>query len=177
MDLLIEANRGETEGVAVIGDLSFPCALGRSGLLPDKKEGDGGTPIGCYPLRHVFYRKDRVAIPETDLPLKAIGEQDGWCDDPMDRAYNTKVDLPYSARHEHLWRQDHVYDIVLVVGYNDAPVIPGKGSAVFVHVARLDFSPTEGCVAFKEEDLRSILRRLSLSDSLILRTLSKTPNR
>ena len=134
-----------------------PCALGRAGLRVVKREGDDATPIGVFPFRRVLYRPDRVLAPAARLPIAPIGESDGWCDDPADPAYNRQVHLPYSARHEMLWRADALYDLVVVIGHNDDPVVAGAGSAIFVHVARPDWSGTEGCIAFRVEDLRRIL--------------------
>ncbi len=133
------------------------AALGRGGVRADKMEGDGATPIGLLPLRRVFYRADRIVIPATTLPREPITATDGWCDDPHDRAYNRAVALPYPARHEELWRADAVYDLVVVLGWNDAPVVANRGSAIFLHLARPDYAPTDGCVALALPDLRWLL--------------------
>lgn len=144
-------------GAARWGDRLLPCALGKSGVRADKREGDHATPLGLFPFRQVLYRPDREALPPTALPARAITMDDGWCDDVADPAYNRPVALPHAARHEVLWRADGLYDLVLVIGHNDDPVVRGAGSAVFVHVARPDWGGTEGCVAFRVEDLRRIL--------------------
>lgn len=123
----------------------------------DKREGDGATPIGSFPLRRVLYRPDRLAPPETALPAAPLSPHDGWCDDPGHPSYNQQVCLPFDGRCERLWRKDHVYDVIVVLGYNDNPVIAGKGSAIFLHVAKPDFAPTEGCVALSQADLLSVL--------------------
>ena len=133
------------------------AALGRGGVRADKQEGDGATPVGVLPLRRVLYRADRVAIPRTTLPREPIGETDGWCDDPGHPDYNRQVRLPHSARCEELWRRDGVYDVLAVLGWNDAPVARGRGSAIFLHVARPGYAPTEGCMALAEADLRDVL--------------------
>lgn len=135
----------------------YRCALG-SGVSRVKVEGDGLTPVGRFPLRGVFYRADRLAPPVTRLAVKPIGHKDGWCDAPEDRLYNRFVTLPFGASHEVLWRDDGVYDLVAVVGYNDDPVIPGLGSAIFLHVAKPDYAPTEGCVALALDDLLAVLK-------------------
>ena len=135
----------------------FACAVGAGGVRTDKREGDGATPAGRFPLRRVLYRPDRLAPPRTVLPVAAIGPQDGWCDDPGHPLYNRPLRLPHEARHEALWRADHVYDLIVVLGHNDAPVVPGAGSAVFLHVARPDYAPTAGCVAVALGDLLTIL--------------------
>ena len=135
----------------------FRAALGEAGIRTHKQEGDKATPAGLLPLRRVLYRADRVATPRSRLPREPIAENDGWCDDPWDAAYNMMVPLPHGARHERLWRDDHVYDIVAVLGWNDAPVVRHHGSAIFLHVARRDLAPTEGCVALALEDLQHML--------------------
>ena len=126
-------------------------------MRADKQEGDGATPSGLLPLRRVFYRADRGPAPQCAVPVEALAPEDGWCDDPADRRYNTRVLLPCEARHEHLWRSDGVYDVIGVLGWNDAPVERGRGSAIFLHVAAPDGRPTEGCVALAEPDLRALL--------------------
>ena len=133
------------------------CALGRGGVTDDKREGDGATPTGCFALRRVYYRPDRGAPPATALPMSAIDPADAWCDDPADGAYNTLVRAPYTASTETLWRDDALYDVVAVLGHNDDPVVPGAGSAIFLHIARTDYGPTEGCVAVRREELLDIL--------------------
>ncbi len=148
------------------GKLSFNgkeyrCAIGPSGVIKDKKDGDGGTPEGCFPLRRVFYRADKISKPETVLPCVPISKDDGWCDDSKDPNYNTFVKLPYAGGREELWREDNLYDLVAVIGYNDAPPVPGKGSAIFMHVARESYSPTAGCVALALNDLIEILKGLA----------------
>lgn len=150
------------------GPHTFPCAWGRNGITSLKTEGDGATPIGTFPFRRVFYRADRIQKPETLLPLQALSAHDGWCDDIHDECYNQHVSLPYPGRHENLWRDDHVYDLILVVGYNDDPIEVGRGSAVFVHLLRPERTPTEGCVALLQQDLLQVLKESTQGSSLII---------
>ena len=131
----------------VIGALELRCALGASGVTRAKREGDKATPAGRFPLRRVLYRPDRVAAPRTALPVAPMNPDDGWCDAPGDANYNRLVRLPYAVSHERLWREDALYDLVAVLGFNDAPRARGRGSAIFVHLARPGYTPTEGCVA------------------------------
>lgn len=133
------------------------CALGAGGIRADKREGDGATPVGLLPIRRVLFRADRGARPATSLPAEPIAPGDGWCDDPGHADYNRQVRLPHPARHERLWREDAVYDVIGVLGWNDAPVQRGRGSAIFLHLARPGMPPTEGCVALPEGDLRRLL--------------------
>ncbi|WP_298726113.1 L,D-transpeptidase family protein [uncultured Ferrovibrio sp.] len=148
-----------SDGWLRFGGLRFRCALGKGGCKPeaDKREGDGATPLGRYPLRQVMYRPDRLQAPATRLPIRPLDPLDGWCDDPADPAYNRPVKLPYAASHEKLWRKDHVYDIIVELGHNDDPPIPGLGSAIFMHVARPDYTGTEGCIALALPDLQALL--------------------
>lgn len=147
-----------TEGRLVWPGGSFRCALGRGGVRTDKREGDGATPVGRFPLRRVLWRADRLPQPETGLPVSLIAPDDGWCDDPADPAYNRPVKRPFAASHEELWREDGVYDVIVVMGHNDDPVVPGQGSAVFMHVARPNWDPTAGCVALPLPDLLRLLK-------------------
>lgn len=145
---------------------TYKCAVGKGGFSADKKEGDGCTPIGVFPLRECWYRADKIAEPKTNLPLKIITQNDGWCDDANSPDYNRHVKLPYDFSHEKLSRDDDVYDLIITLGYNDSPIIPGKGSAIFMHVARAGYEPTEGCVALKLQDLLEILPLLSQESSI-----------
>lgn len=161
--------RVDGDGGLTWRDTRVRCALGRSGLSRSKREGDGATPEGSFLLRRVFYRADRLdAPPRTGLPLRAIGRYDGWCDDPLDTRYNRLVRLPCSARHESLWRQDGLYDLVAVIGHNDDPIIAGRGSAIFLHVATADFTPTEGCVAVAPDVLLAVLADCTLSSRILI---------
>jgi L,D-peptidoglycan transpeptidase YkuD (ErfK/YbiS/YcfS/YnhG family) len=142
--------------VALAGHV-FRAALGKGGVRADKQEGDGATPSGLLPLRRVLYRADRVPAPVCSVPVEPIAPEDGWCDAPDSPSYNRRVRLPFDAGAEALWRADHLYDIVGVLGWNDSPVLRGRGSAIFLHVARDDLAPTEGCVGLRLGDLRTLL--------------------
>lgn len=149
-----------------IGGKSFRCALGATGITRAKREGDKATPAGIFPLRRVLFRPDRMAPPKTSLPAAAIEPRDGWCDAPGDPCYNRPVQLPYPASHEKLWREDHVYDVIVVLGQNDSPTVPGLGSAIFMHVARPGYAPTEGCVALALADLEAVLAQCGPGDTI-----------
>lgn len=161
--------------IATIGGEKLECVLGRNGISRDKHEGDGTTPAGEFPLREIFIRIDRIdeaSFPKTTgLKINKLTPEDGWCDDPNDINYNKYVNLSHfdpQISHEDLYRNDHLYDIFIVVGYNDDPVIAGKGSAIFIHVASPTYSPTAGCVAFAESDLLKILKKLTKDSRLIV---------
>lgn len=147
------------EGRMDIGGRMTRAVLGKGGCKPaaDKREGDGATPLGTWPIRAVLYRPDKGAPPRTDLPSAAIEPGDGWCDAPADPAYNRPVALPYPASAESLWRDDDLYDLVVILGHNDQPVVPNLGSCIFVHLRRPDLGPTEGCVALSRRDLEDFL--------------------
>lgn len=156
----VTAAPGAHTGQLRIAGLSFECALGRSGLVSDKREGDGGTPVGTYALREIRYRQDRLPTPRSSLPLMPIAPDDGWCDAPGDPNYNRPVALPYPASAEQMWRQDHLYDIVVPIGYNDNPVVDGRGSAIFFHLAKElngSFEATAGCVALPLAQMLEVL--------------------
>lgn len=140
--------------------LCSPAALGRSGRRATKREGDGATPVGRWRLLRVLYRPDRVPRPRTGLPVRPITPADGWCDAPGDRNYNRPVRLPYPANAERLWRDDHLYDLVVVLDHNQRPRFQGAGSAIFMHVARPGLQPTEGCIALERAHLLRLLARL-----------------
>ena len=139
----------------------YKCALGKSGVKTNKWEGDGATPAGTFPIREVLYRPDRLARPKTDLALSPLNPNDAWNVDPEHIYYNQKVLLPHDGRVEPLWRTDGVYDIIVVIGYNDKPVRKSKGSAIFLHVAKDGFKHTEGCIALKLMDLLEIITNVT----------------
>ena len=151
-----------------IGDDAFPCTIGSSGFSHNKKEGDRATPVGRYHLRQVFYRADRIAMPISNLPIKVLDKLDGWCDDPNSHLYNRHVRLPFSASHEELWREDHLYDLIVVIGYNDDPVVKGVGSAIFMHVAAPQLTPTHGCVGLELPALQAVVERLAPDTVMVL---------
>ena len=144
------------------------AAIGPGGIAIKGGEGDGITPRGRFSLREIFYRADRIAKPVTALMLRAIQENDGWCDAPDDPNYNRLVKLPYPASAERMWREDHLYDLVAVLGYNDDPVVAGKGSAIFLHLARSDYSVTQGCVALAHDDALAAISQLRLGDQVVI---------
>lgn len=157
-----------TIGHLAIGGRTFRCTLGRTGRRALKREGDGATPIGRWRVVRVLYRADRVARPVSGLPTRPIQPLDGWCDDPADRNYNRQVRHPYGASAEALWRNDDLYDVVVVVDHNQCPRRRNGGSAIFVHHARGDRGPTAGCVALSPRDLRSLLALLKTGSRLIV---------
>ncbi|MEE2930717.1 MAG: L,D-transpeptidase family protein [Pseudomonadota bacterium] len=148
----------------------FDCTLGRNGTVnaDEKREGDGASPLGRWRLKRVFYRSDRLPRPKTELPTVPLRPQDGWCDAEAHPLYNRPVTLPFAASHEALWRDDHAYDLIVELAHNDAPVVPGMGSAIFMHVTHDDGRPTAGCVALAASDLLAILEHASTDTCLVI---------
>lgn len=149
-----------TRGWLTAGPLSLPVALGRGGIKANKREGDGGTPRGAFRPKRLWWRAERHARPATLLPARRIKPDDGWCEDPSDRAYNRPVKLPAGSKADRLARADALYDFIVEIDHNTRPRIVGRGSAVFIHVARPQFKPTAGCVALDINSLRRLLARV-----------------
>jgi len=148
------------------GCCQLSCLAGRSGLVPAemKTEGDGATPKGTWRLRCLYYRPDRLSLsaiaPPAHLLCRALRADDGWCDDPESPLYNCPVRLPFSGRHERLWRDDGLYDLILPLGYNDSPPVPHRGSAIFLHCALAHSRHTQGCLALPRAGLLSLVQKL-----------------
>lgn len=150
---------------------SIPCLIGKNGVVDAgaKREGDGATPLGRWPIRAVLLRPDRiVSLPRLALPWRWIRPDDGWCDDPQDTAYNRPVLHPYPRSAERLWREDEAYDVIVVLGHNDAPPLPDRGSAIFLHCTAAR-SFTEGCVAVAKSDMLQLLPLVKQDDMIDIR--------
>ncbi len=160
--LIVQADSADTSlGWATLGGRRWRCTVGAGGIREDKVEGDSATPVGEFPLRRIFYRNDLVVLPKVALPARPISKHDGWCDDPRSPSYNRLVNIPNEWSHEKMWREDGLYDLVVVVGYNDDPPEGEWGSAIFLHIAREDYAGTQGCVAFSRDDLLQLLPLLT----------------
>lgn len=158
---------------ALWGNQTFRCVIGRNGFASpeEKTEGDGKTPIGDWAMLKVYYRPDAFDSIETELPTTPIKEGDGWCDDPLHPSYNQLVDLSsYKGKSaENLWTG---YDLFVVLGYNTGAPVPGKGSAIFLHIARPDFSPSAGCIHLTKDDLLTVLREAKIGSKVSVRPRS-----
>jgi L,D-peptidoglycan transpeptidase YkuD (ErfK/YbiS/YcfS/YnhG family) len=161
-------SRRSATGTLICGNLRFRCALGRSGARAVKHEGDGASPRGTFAVREIYYRGDKLLRPHATLPLRRLRPDDGWCDAVGDRNYNRRVRHPYPTSAERLWRSDGLYDLVVVLGYNDRPRVQGLGSAIFMHVAKPGYSPTEGCVALRRPDLEKLLSVIGPRTRIVL---------
>jgi L,D-peptidoglycan transpeptidase YkuD (ErfK/YbiS/YcfS/YnhG family) len=148
---------GDRRAFLRCGAMTLHCAVGRSGITHLKREGDGATPAGRLRLLRLYVRRDRLPGPGTPLPARVTRRADGWCDDPADGRYNAPVRLPFAASLEAMWRDDGLYDVVGVLDWNICPRIRGRGSAIFLHLARPGYAPTAGCIALRREDLRRLL--------------------
>jgi L,D-peptidoglycan transpeptidase YkuD (ErfK/YbiS/YcfS/YnhG family) len=156
------------EGWLMAGGCRIPVALGRGGIRADKREGDGATPAGCFRPVRLWWRPDRSPRPRTLLPVRPIRDDDAWCEDPRDRRYNRPVRLGHDGDGDRLRRDDRLYDLIVEIDHNTRPRVAGRGSAVFVHVARPGFSPTAGCVAMTPDRLRWLVARLGRRTRIII---------
>jgi L,D-peptidoglycan transpeptidase YkuD (ErfK/YbiS/YcfS/YnhG family) len=171
--LTVQADSADSSlGSATLGERRWRCAIGAGGVREDKVEGDGATPVGTFPLRRIYFRNDRLVLPAVRLPARPISEHDGWCDDPRSSSYNRLVHVPNEWSHEKLWRDDGLYDLLVVIGYNDDPPEGEWGSAIFLHIARDDLGPTQGCVAFARDDLLELVPLLTPQTKLQVLGLS-----
>jgi L,D-peptidoglycan transpeptidase YkuD (ErfK/YbiS/YcfS/YnhG family) len=155
-------------GWLTAGGQVVPVALGRGGIMANKREGDGGTPKGTFRPRQLWWRADRHPRPPTFLPIRAIGPQDAWCEDPNSRHYNQPMRLARDQGGDRLKRDDHLYDFIVEIDHNTSPRIKGRGSAVFLHLARDNFSPTAGCVSMTKSAMLRLLRRLGPQTRIVI---------
>jgi L,D-peptidoglycan transpeptidase YkuD (ErfK/YbiS/YcfS/YnhG family) len=165
----IRAAAGEpSRGWLIAGSQTIPVALGRGGIRANKREGDGGTPIGTFHPLRLWWRADRYPRPRTFLPVRAIGPDDAWCEDPSSRHYNQPVRLDRDSRADRLRRDDHLYDFIIEIDHNARPRVAGRGSAVFLHLARDNFGPTAGCVAMKRSAMLRLLARIGPQTEIVI---------
>ena len=157
-----------SEAWLAAGPLRLPVTLGASGSRAGKREGDRATPRGSFRLLRLWWRADRAPRPHTYLPVRRIGAADAWCEDPRDRNYNRPIRLADAAAGDRLWRTDHLYDFLIELDHNTRPRVAGRGSAVFVHLARPGFRPTAGCVALAPASFRRLLPRLGLHTRIVI---------
>ncbi len=157
-----------SQGWLKLGSMTVPVALGRSGIRPLKHEGDGGTPAGRFQPVRLWWRADRLPRPRTFLPVRRIASDDAWCEDPADRRYNHAFKRSANEPGDRLKRDDHLYDLIIEIDHNSRPRVAGRGSAIFVHVARPGLSPTAGCVALKRADLIRLVARLGRRTAILI---------
>jgi L,D-peptidoglycan transpeptidase YkuD (ErfK/YbiS/YcfS/YnhG family) len=155
-------------GWLTAGELTVPVALGSGGIRANKREGDGGTPKGTFQPRQLWWRADRHPRPRTFLPVRAIQPEDAWCEDPLSRHYNQPMRLDRDRGGDRLTRDDRLYDFIIEIDHNSSPRIVGRGSAVFLHLARENFSPTAGCVSMTKSAMLRLLERLGPETKIVI---------
>jgi len=165
----IRAAAGEpSRGWLAAGGQIIPVALGRGGIIANKREGDGGTPKGAFRPRRLWWRADRHPRPQTFLPIRAIRSDDAWCEDPGSRRYNRPMRLDHDRGGDRLKRDDHLYDFIVEIDHNTSPRVAGRGSAVFLHLARENFAPTAGCVSMTKSAMLRLLRRIGPQTKIVI---------
>jgi L,D-peptidoglycan transpeptidase YkuD (ErfK/YbiS/YcfS/YnhG family) len=157
-----------SRGWLFAGGLVLPVALGRTGIRALKREGDGGTPSGRFRPVRLWWRADRAPRPRTRLPVRRIGPDDAWGEDPADRRYNRPFRRSANDPGDRLLRTDGLYDMLIEIDHNPRPRVAFRGSAVFIHIARDGFAPTAGCIALRRRDLERLLNRLSPKTRIIV---------
>ena len=162
MDLLVKNNH------LFIEDKMFECAVGKKGLTKSKLEGDLCTPIGSFYFNKIYYRADRLGEIDFIIDSSIIKKNAGWCDDENSKFYNQYVEFPFAGSAEHLYRNDHIYDIICVLNYNTSPIIAGKGSAIFLHLSRPKFISTEGCIAVEKKTLLEIATHITKESKITI---------
>jgi L,D-peptidoglycan transpeptidase YkuD (ErfK/YbiS/YcfS/YnhG family) len=155
-------------GWLTAGGRTIPVALGRGGIKANKREGDGGTPRGTFRPRQLWWRADRHPRPQTFLPIRTIAAEDAWCEDPASRHYNQPIRLDRAQSGDRLRRDDHLYDFIVEIDHNHSPRIAGRGSAVFLHLARGNFGPTAGCISMTKSAMLRLLARLGPDTRIVI---------
>lgn len=170
-NLEVDSFTNSSSCVAKLKNKVYPCVLGKNGTKKDKKEGDGATPLGEFLFRRVYFREDRIGnkLNNLKIPIQKLKKDDGWCDDISSTFYNKYIKLPFEGSHENLWRTDSLYDIIVVIGHNDNPVVKEKGSAIFLHIKSTETKYTAGCIAFSEKDLIEILNNIEDNSKIIIK--------
>ncbi len=148
--------------------VSFFCVFGRDGITENKIEGDWKTPIGTFSIRKIYYRSDKIFKLDTKIECISLTKKDIWCDDSTKEEYNTFTRLPFEGSYENLWREDDMYDVIIVLGHNDSPAIKGRGSAIFIHIAKENMKYTQGCLALKKEDIMSLIKEIDSKTKIII---------
>jgi L,D-peptidoglycan transpeptidase YkuD (ErfK/YbiS/YcfS/YnhG family) len=144
------------------------CSIGKRGITLNKKEGDLKTPKGIFKFKSIFYRKDRVGNLKTLLKKKIIKKDMGWCDDPNLKNYNKLIKFPFKGRAEKMWLKDRIYDVLIVIDYNLKPIVTNKGSAIFLHIAKKNYSTTKGCIGVRKKDIIFLAHKINNKTKIII---------
>ena len=155
-----------TKKVLKYKNFVYKCAIGKNGITNNKIEGDKCTPSGIYSIEKIYYREDRLSMPELDFQIIPINKNFGWCDDIHSTYYNKFIKFPFSCSAEFLYREDDIYNIICIISYNTNPIIKNKGSAIFLHVAHTNYSETAGCLALKQDDLIELLQNIDIDTKI-----------
>ena len=154
--------------ILFIDNYKLRCSIGKRGITSNKKEGDSKTPKGSFLLKSIFYRKDKIYNLRSSLRKKIITKDMGWCDDVSSIHYNKLIRFPFSHGAEKLWLRDRIYDVIIIINYNLKPVIKNKGSAIFLHMAKKNYSPTKGCIAISKRDMLLLIGKIGKKTKLII---------
>jgi len=149
----------------IIDDFKLKCCIGKNGVKKQKIEGDNSTPKGIFTIGTFYYRKDRVIKPFTNLKTKIIKPNIGWCNDPKQKSYNKEIKIKNKVCCEKLFRKDHKYDALVPINYNANPVIPHRGSVIFLHLTQ-NYKPTAGCIAISIKDFLTLAKCIKSSDKI-----------
>ena len=150
----------------IFDDFLFDCSIGKNGTTKNKIEGDKKTPLGTFEIGNLYYRRDRHNKPNTKLKCIPITKKMGWCDDPNDKKnYNKLIKIKKNIKHEKLFRKDKKYDFLIPISYNTKKIIPGKGSAIFIHLTN-NYKSTLGCIALKKNDFLILLKLINRKTKL-----------
>ena len=151
----------------IIDDFKLKCCIGKNGIKKQKIEGDNSTPKGIFTIGTFYYRKDRVIKPFTLLKTKVIKPNIGWCNDSKKKSYNKEIKIKKMVSHEKLFRKDHKYDYLIVINYNIKRTLPGRGSAIFIHLTK-NYHPTAGCIALKKHDFIILLKLINNKTKILI---------
>ena len=151
-----------------LGKYKLRCAIGKRGITCKKKEGDQKTPDGDFRFKSIFYRKDRINNLKTSMMKKIIKKNMGWCDDSSSKYYNKLIRFPFKKSAEKMWLKDRIYDILIIIDYNLKPVIKNKGSAIFLHIAKKNYSPTKGCIAINKKDILFLISKINNKTKIMI---------
>ena len=149
-------------------EYKIKCSIGKRGITVKKIEGDNKTPAGTFRFKSIFYRKDRVPKIKTSLQKIVITKKMGWCDDVNSNFYNKLIKFPFNKSAEKFWIKDNIYDVIIILNYNMNPILKNKGSAVFLHVARKNYTPTKGCIAISKKDMYFLISKINTKTKLII---------
>jgi len=149
-------------------NFKIKCAIGKNGVTKNKSEGDLKTPKGIFKLKKVFYRRDRIKYFKSPIKKYCIKRNIGWCDDPKSKYYNKEIKFPFNNSAEKFWRKDNIYDLIIIINYNLNPIIKNKGSAIFLHICKKNYSPTKGCVAISKKDMMNLIGNIKKYSKLII---------